>query len=44
MMVTILVVAALLCLSLPAAFLAALVMNDRDARRADQGIEALRGR
>jgi hypothetical protein len=42
MMVTILVATALLCVSLPVAFVTALVMNDRDARRADLGVEAIR--
>lgn len=39
MLETILITAALLCLGLPAAVLIALVHNDRDARRAEQGNE-----
>ena len=39
-MTTILISVALLCLSLPAAILAALVHNDRDARRAEHGTES----
>lgn len=37
MSITILIAAALLCLSLPAAVLAALVHNDWAARRAEHG-------
>lgn len=38
-MTAILIASALFCLSLPAALLAALAYNDRDARRAEAGNE-----
>jgi hypothetical protein len=40
-MVALLIAAALLCLALPAALLAALYYNDFDARRAEQGIDTV---
>ena len=36
-MTAILITAALICLAVPASVYAALVMNDRDARRAEYG-------
>jgi hypothetical protein len=40
-MVALLIAAALLCLAMPAALLAALFYNDYDARRAERGIDAM---
>ncbi len=40
-MVALLIAAALLCLAMPAALLAALFYNDYEARRAQQGIDAM---
>ncbi len=40
-MVALLIAAALLCLAMPAALLAALFYNDYDARRAERGMDAM---
>ena len=43
-MTVVIFAAAMLCLSIPAAILAALVYNDMDARRAEQGTDRVNAR